>query len=220
MDTMTDRTPHAKDQTKQELTPNTSGSWASIVKSLVIPRPIAWISTRSASGVDNLSPHSYFTMVSSDPAIIQFVSTGVKDTLRNVLETREFVVNHTPVELFEKINATGTDYPPEINEFDAAGLTREPSRTVAAPRVAESPASMECVLHGEPLRVGNGYVVFGEVRHVAVRPHALGERGPDARRLDPIARLGHDEWAGLGDIRSIRRIPYDSIKHPVDGDPT
>lgn len=215
METMTDRTP----QTKEELAPNASGSWASIVKSLVIPRPIAWISTRSAAGVDNLSPHSYFIMVSSDPTIIQFVSTGVKDTLRNVLETREFVVNHTPVELFEKINATGTDYPPEISEFDAVGLTREPARTVAAPRVAESTASMECTLHGEPLKVGNGYVVFGQVRHVAVAAHALGERGPDARGLDPIARLGHDEWAGLGDIRSIRRIPYDSIKDPADSDP-
>lgn len=220
MDTMTDRTPPAKNQTKQELTPGAGGSWASIVKALVIPRPIAWISTRSASGVDNLSPHSYFTMVSSDPVILQFVSTGVKDTLRNVLETREFVVNHSPGALFEKINATGTDYPPEISEFDAAGLTREPSRTVAAPRVAESPASMECVLHGDPLRVGNGYVVFGEVQHVAVQPYALGERGPDARRLDPLARLGHDEWSSLGDIRSIRRIPYDSLKDSASGDPT
>ncbi len=207
-------------QAKEELTPDARGSWAATVKSLVIPRPIAWISTRSAAGVDNLSPHSYFTMVSSDPTIVQFVSTGMKDTLRNVLETREFVVNHTSVALFEKINATGTDYPPDVSEFDRVGLTRQPSRTVAAPRVAESPASMECTLHGEPLRVGNGYVVFGEVTHVAVIPSGLGERGPVARALDPIARLGHDEWAGLGEIRSIRRIPYDSIKNRTDGDPT
>lgn len=207
------------DTPKEELAPNASGSWASIVKSLVIPRPIAWVSSRSAAGVDNLSPHSYFTIVSSDPVIIQFVSTGVKDTLRNVLETREFVVNHTPVELFEEINATGTDYPRDVSEFDEVGLTREPSRTVAVPRVAESPASMECILHGEPLRVGNGYVVFGEVKHVAVAPHALGERGPTARGLEPIARLGHDEWAGLGDIHSIRRIPFDSIKNHTHGDP-
>lgn len=198
---------------KRDLSPSPRGSWASVVKSLVVPRPIAWVSSRSADGVDNLAPHSYFTMVSSEPAIVQFVSTGTKETLRNVMETREFVVNHTPAWLFEEINATGTDYPPGISEFDAVGLTREPSVTVAPPRVAEAPASIECTLHGEPLSVGDGFVVFGLVQHVAVAPHALGEHGPTIEGLDPIARLGRDEWAGLGEIRSIRRIPYEEARH-------
>ncbi|GGG53966.1 flavin reductase [Kocuria dechangensis] len=184
------------------------GSFARVVKNLVLPRPIAWVSTLSAAGVDNLAPHSFFTVASTTPTVVQFVSTGEKDSLRNIRATGEFVVNLAPAELFEQINATSTDYPAEISEFDAVGLTREPSLTVAAPRVAESPAAIECRLFRDPLQIGDGFLVFGEVTHVAVAEEAMGERGPVVQRLHPIARLGHDEWGELGRIRSIRRIPY------------
>lgn len=184
------------------------GSFARAVKALVLPRPIAWVSTLSAAGVDNLAPHSFFTVASTSPTIVQFVSTGEKDSLRNVRETGEFVVNLAPAHLFEQVNATGTDYPAEVSEFDAVGLTREPSRTVAAPRVAESPAAVECRLHREPLRIGDGFLVFGEVTHVAVAEEAMDGRGPLATALRPLARLGYDEWAELGPVRSVRRVPY------------
>ncbi|MFI7482542.1 flavin reductase family protein [Kocuria sp. M1R5S2] len=184
------------------------GSFVRAVKSLVVPRPIAWVSSVSAAGVHNLAPHSFFTVASGSPTIVQFVSVGEKDSLRNIRHSREFVVNLAAAGLFERINATGTDYPPGISEFDAAGLTREPSLTVAAPRVAESPAAIECRLHGEPLPIGDSFLVFGEVTHVVVDEDAMDERGPVVRSLDPIARLGRNEWGELGRIRSIRRVPY------------
>ena len=192
------------------------GSFARAVKALVVPRPIAWVSSVSAAGVDNLAPHSFFTVASTNPAIVQFVSIGEKDSLRNIRHSREFVVNLAPAELFEQINATSTDYPPEISEFDAVGLTREASRTVAAPRVAESPAAIECRLHREPLPIGDSFLVFGEVTHVAVAEEAVGERGPVIGGLRPIARLGYDEWGELGPIRSVRRIPYRDVAPEAD----
>ncbi|MFI7582720.1 flavin reductase family protein [Kocuria sp. M1N1S27] len=192
------------------------GSFARAVKSLVVPRPIAWVSSRSAAGIDNLAPHSFFTVASSTPTIVQFVSVGEKDSLRNIRQTREFVVNFAPAGLFEQINATGTDYPAEISEFDAVGLTREPSLTVSVPRVAESPAALECRLHGDPLAIGDSFLVFGAVTHVVVDEQAVDERGPVVRALGPIARLGRDEWGELGRIRSIRRAPYRDVEPEAD----
>lgn len=201
---------------RTDITADRRGSFAGAVKSLVVPRPIAWVSSRSAAGVDNLAPHSFFTVASTTPTIVQFVSTGEKDSLRNIRHSREFVVNLAPAELFEQINATSTDYPPEISEFDAVGLSREPSLTVAVPRVAESPAAIECRLHREPLAVGDGFLVFGEVTHVAVAEEAMGERGPVIGGLRPIARLGHDEWGELGRVRSVRRIAYRDVAPEAD----
>lgn len=201
---------------RTDITADRHGSFVRAVKSIVVPRPIAWVSSVSAAGVDNLAPHSFFTVASSTPTIVQFVSVGEKDSLRNIRHSREFVVNLAPARLFEQINATSTDYPPEISEFDAVGLTREPSRTVSVPRVAESPAAIECRLHGEPLPIGDSFLVFGEVTHVVVDETALDERGPVVRSLDPIARLGRDEWGELGPVRSVRRIPYRDVAPEAD----
>ncbi len=182
----------------------------------VVPRPIAWVSSRSVDGVDNLAPHSFFTVASTDPAMLSFTSVGRKDTLRNIEATGEFVVNVTPEPLFEVVNATSTDYPAAEGEFDAEGVEREPSLTVAPPRVARSPIAFECRLH-EVRPTGNCFVVVGLVLHAAVsvtvavgdvdtmrsRPHV------DIRALDPLSRLGADEWGLLGEIRRIERPPYE-----------
>src|SRR5690349_14412602 len=93
----------------------------------VLPRPIAWVSTRSADGIDNLAPYSFFTVVSSDPPVLQFVSIGSKDSVRNIRETGEFVVCVAPTELMEQVNATGEYVAPEVDEYDHAGLEREAS---------------------------------------------------------------------------------------------
>ena len=119
-----------------------------------MPRPIAWVSTRSAEGVNNLAPHSFFTVAFVDLPILMFTSVGKKDSLRNVSETREFVVCLANEPMFEKINATATDFPSEISEFSEVGLTAEPSATVAPPRVVESPVALECVLHAS-VELGN-----------------------------------------------------------------
>ena len=201
---------------RTDITADRHGSFARAVKSLVVPRPIAWVSSRSAAGVDNLAPHSFFTVASENPTIVQFVSVGEKDSLRNIRQTGEFVVSFAPEGLFGRINATSTDYPPEISEFDAVGLTREPSLTVAVPRVAESPAAIECRLHTDPIPVGNCFLVLGEVTHVVVDEEDMDERGPVVRTLRPIARLGRDEWGELGRIRSIRRTPYRDVAPEAD----
>ena len=102
-----------------------------LLTAVVVPRPIAWVSSTSETGVDNLAPHSFYTVASVNPPIVQFTSVGEKDSLRNIEAQKEFVVNLTPAWLFEEVNATGTDFPAEISEFDAVGLTREPSTTMA-----------------------------------------------------------------------------------------
>ncbi|MFP5020627.1 flavin reductase family protein [Pseudonocardia phyllosphaerae] len=189
-----------------------AGPFYKLLTSVVVPRPIAWVSTRSADGVDNLAPHSFFTVSCVDPPMVQFTSVGKKDSLRNVSETGEFVVCLAGEPLFEKINATATDFPAEVSELSSVGLTAESSATVAPPRVAESPVALECVLHAN-IELGNSTVVIGRVTHAAVDEAVLStdERGntlPDVRKLAPLARLGRNEWSRLGEVVEITRIPY------------
>lgn len=182
-----------------------------LLTSVVVPRPIAWVSSVSRDGVDNLAPHSFFTVSSTDPPIVQFTSIGRKDTLRNVEATREFVVHLAPEALFEQVNATGTDYPASISEFDDVGLEREPSLRVRPPRVAASPVALECTLHAT-IGFGSSTVVFGRVVHAAVDPAVLDDDGLAAiDRLAPLSRLGRNEWGTTRGVRSIRRVPYRDI---------
>ncbi|NKX53021.1 flavin reductase family protein [Arthrobacter mobilis] len=176
-----------------------------LLTAVVVPRPIAWVSSTSADGVDNLAPHSFFTVSSVNPPIVQFTSVGEKDSLRNIVATGEFVVNLAPAGLIEEVNATGTNFPPHVSEFDAAGLTREPSATVKPPRVKESPVALECRLH-QTLAMGDCTLVFGVVTHAAVATEVLDGSHPRIDQLEPLSRLGLDEWATLGDIHELQRI--------------
>jgi len=178
-----------------------------LLNSVVVPRPIAWVSSLSAAGVLNLAPHSFFTVSSVQPPMVQFTSVGRKDSLNNVEATREFVVNFAAEHLYEQVNASGTNFPPEVSEFEAIGVTAEPSRTVAVPRVAESPVALECTLH-TTVELGDCTLVIGQVRHLAIDETMLDGNHPDIHRLRPLARLGKDEWTTLGEVRSITRIRY------------
>jgi len=179
-----------------------------IVNSVVVPRPIAWVSSTSAEGVDNLAPHSFFTVASARPAVVQFTSVGHKDSLANVLATGEFVVNLAPEPLFEEINATATDFPPGIDEFEAVGLEREPSAKVSPPRVAGSPVAIECELHGTE-DFGESVVVFGRVVLISIDDAVLVDGHPEINLLKPLARLGKREWSAIGEIKEISRIKYE-----------
>lgn len=190
---------------------DTNGAYH-LMTATIIPRPIAWVSSRSADGVDNLAPHSFFTVASADPPIVQFTSVGRKDTLNNVEATGEFVVNLTPEDMFHAINDSATNYPPGLSEFDEVGIEREASRYVAPPRVAGSPVSMECRLV-RTIPIGNCTVVWGEVVCFALDESALdltNERRPHPRALDlaPLARLGKNEWSTLGRILDEPRKKY------------
>jgi len=183
-----------------------------LLTAVVVPRPIAWVSTVSTTGVDNLAPHSFFSVSCAEPPVIQFTSVGRKDSLRNVEQTGEFVVCFAPEKLYLQINESATDYPPEISEFDAVGLTREPSLRVSPPRVAESPVAIECTLN-RTIELGNSTVVMGDVVHIAIDEDVLDTSRPDRPHpridsLKPLSRLGKDEWGLLGEIRSIKRNKY------------
>ncbi len=182
-----------------------------LLNSVVVPRPIAWVTTRSATGVDNLAPHSFFTISSVQPPVVQFTSVGTKDSLRNAVATGEFVVSLCPEELVEQVNLTGTDYPADVSEYDAIGVTREASTKVAPPRVAESPVALECRVL-DTRSFGDSTVVFGEVVWISIDERVLRDGRPEVRLLRPLARLGANEWSTIGEISSRRRIPYAELR--------
>ncbi|MEV0095533.1 flavin reductase family protein [Streptomyces sp. NPDC050738] len=180
-----------------------------LLTATVVPRPIAWVSTTSADGTDNLAPHSFFTISSVEPPIVQFTSVGRKDSLRNVEATGAFVVNLAPEPLAAQINATATDFPHSVSEFDAVGIAREPSLRVKPPRVAASPVALECELHST-LRLGDSTVVFGRVVHAAVDASVLTDGHPEIAEMRPLARLGKNEWGTFGGVLDIARVPYEN----------
>ena len=182
-----------------------------LLNSVIVPRPIAWVSTRSADGVDNLAPHSFFTVSSVRPPVVQFTSVGAKDSLRNAQATGEFVVCLATEELADQVNTTATDYPSDVSEFDQAGVTREPSVVVAPYRVAESPVSIECRLHDTYDFGGGSTVVFGRVVHLSIAESVLRDDRPAIDLLRPVSRLGALEWATIGAVTDRRRVPYAEI---------
>jgi len=168
-----------------------------LMTSVVVPRPIAWVSTVSSDGVANLAPHSYFNVVSSAPPHVVVGSAGVKDTVTNIRATGEFVVNIATADLIDAVNTTSVDAPPDVDEFVVAGLTAAPSAVVAAPRVAESPVHLECLLRHD-LELGGGVLIVGEVVHVHVDARVLRDGVVDVDLLRPLARLGGLDFAEVG----------------------
>ena len=145
-----------------------------------------------------------------DPPIVQFTSVGRKDSLRNVEQTREFVVCLAPEPLFEQINATGTDFPAGVSEFDAVGIEREPSLRVAPPRVARSPVALECKLH-TTLTFGLGTVVMGRVVHAVVELVRANVRYWST--VAPVVRGELERWerrAALSQDQPGNRLAGDS----------
>jgi flavin reductase (DIM6/NTAB) family NADH-FMN oxidoreductase RutF len=176
--------------------------------SAFIPRPIAFVSTRSRTGVDNCAPFSYGMGVSSHPMVLA-VSIGSrdgrpKDTARHILDTREFVVNVVTEEVAEKMNIASGDWAEDVSEFEEAGLTRAPSEVVGAPRIAESPINFECRLL-TTVRVGDNTVCFGEAVRLHVDDRVLRDGLVDARALRAIGRLGFSEYCRTSDIFEMKR---------------
>ncbi len=170
-----------------------------LLTALVVPRPIAWVSTLDGAGRGNLAPHSFFTVASGKPPVVLFSSLGRKDTVRNIEETGEFVVNFSSESLLEQINASSAPFEHGDDEAAQLGITTEPSETVAPPRVAESPASIECRLD-RIVEVGNAFVVFGAVTAITVRDDVLEDGHPAIELLRPVSRLGRDEWGSPPEV--------------------
>ena len=159
-----------------------------LMTALVIPRPVGWISTISPAGERNLAPHSYFNLVADCPPHVAFSSIGVKDTLRNIQATGEFVVNIASHSLIPQMHATSEELPPEEDEFMFARLTPLSAWRVRAPRVGEAKAHFECVL-SQVVPVGNGNLVIGRIIHVHVSPCIWKNGRVDPALLDPVVRL-------------------------------
>ena len=163
---------------------------------IVGPRPIGWISTRTAQGGLNLAPYSFFNAFNYTPPLIGFSSQGRKDTLRNIEHNGEFVWNLATRPLAEAMNASCAPAPPDVNEFELAGLTPAPSRIVAVPRVLESPVSFECKC-SEIIRLKtasgadtNGWLVMGEVVGVHIAQALLRDGVYDTAGSQTILRGG------------------------------
>ena len=165
-------------------------------KAIIGPRPIGWIASLDGQGRANLAPYSFFNAFCDKPPIIGFASSGWKDTVRNVEETGEFVWNLATKPLAEAMNLTSAAVPPEVDEFQLAGLTKAPCRLVKPPRVAESPVSMECKrlqiirLHDRDGQALDNWLTLGEVVGVFIDPTYLDDGVYQTAAARPILRVG------------------------------
>jgi flavin reductase (DIM6/NTAB) family NADH-FMN oxidoreductase RutF len=170
---------------------------------LVVPRPIAWVSTLSVDGISNLAPFSCFTFVSHTPPMLGISigrrPAGLKDTARNIHETQAFVVHIGDEALLESLHRSGGEFPPEVSEADLLGLELVPSRLVAPMRVARAPIAMECRLH-KVVDFGNNQFFAGEIQLFHIREDLVTGTRIDADRLRPVARLGGPNYSTLGEI--------------------
>lgn len=166
---------------------------------IITPRPIAWVSTISSAGVPNLAPFSFFNGIGSRPPTLLFCPANKrdgtrKDTLLNVEENGEFVVNIVSYDLAQQMHDTSADYDFETSEFEVCGLTAADSESVKAPRVAEASASIECELL-QSLHLGTGpgasNVVIGRIKIIRIDDAVLDADGfADADKLDTVGRMG------------------------------
>lgn len=183
---------------------------------IVGPRPIGWISTRSASGVLNLAPYSFFNAFNYIPPIIGFSSVGYKDSVRNVEATGEFAWNLTTRTLAEAMNQTCAPVPPDVSEFELAGLTPEKSRIISVPRVLESPVSFECrVSQIVQLQGASGdkvptWLVLGEVVAVHITQALLKDGVYDTAAAGHVLRGG-----GPADYFSVGAEQLFRMRRPV-----
>lgn len=173
-------------------------------KAIVAPRPIGWIGTVAADGVPNLAPYSYFNAVCDAPPMLMFSSNGRKDTLRNVEETGCFSWNLATRTLADPMNRTSAPVPADVDEFVLAGLAAAPCRLIAAPRVADSPATLECrvvrmiALDDLDGRSADHVMVVGQVVGVHIDPAFLRDGLFDIAAAQPILRAGYRaDYAGI-----------------------
>lgn len=180
-------------------------------KAIVSPRPIGWIGTRGNDGSVNLAPYSFFNAISDHPKMVMFSSSGRKDTLRNVEETRVFTTSMVGRALTEQMNLSSADAPYGENEFDFSGLTMAEAQLINAPFVAEAHAALECKvteifeaksLEGKP---SGSFVVIGQVVGIHIAEAAIVDGRFDMATVAPLARLGYMDYADAAETFELRR---------------
>jgi flavin reductase (DIM6/NTAB) family NADH-FMN oxidoreductase RutF len=179
--------------------------------STVTPRPIAWVSSMGVDGSYNLAPFSFFNAVAGSPPTLMISigqrRGGLKDTLRNIQETKEFVVNIVSDELLQAMNASSAELDYAVDEFEVAGLKKAASIDVRPPRVAAAQAAMECVLSQViPIPDSTYTMVLGRILRYHIREGLLRPRGlVDDSLLRPLGRLGGDEYVRFGEVITLPR---------------
>ena len=192
-------------------------------KGVIVPRPIGWVSTMSRAGQLNLAPYSFFNGFNSWPQIVGFASESMKDSASFAIETGEFVWSMATWALRDQMNATSEGLPRGQNEFEYAGLATAPSTLVRPPRVAASPAALECkVTQGLKLQNTEGKetgatVVFGQVIGFHIDERCMKNGRFDLAAVQPIARCGYDEYAVVERVFSMKRPESGGNAH--GGDP-
>jgi flavin reductase (DIM6/NTAB) family NADH-FMN oxidoreductase RutF len=188
-----------------------------LFKACIVPRPIAWVSSVSEQGVFNLAPFSYFNAIADQPPLVMFSTTnthiegGAKDSLLNIEATKEFVINMATYDMREAVNLSSADLPRQENEFDFANIEYEPSEIVHVPRVKASPIHLECIYYTSVQLPTEGAetinrMVIGKVVGIHIREEILTDGKVDIAKLQPIARLGYNDYAKIStDIFSMIR---------------
>ena len=184
-----------------------------LLSSLIVPRPIAFVSTVAPDGVLNVAPFSYFNAISATPPLLAFAighpNGGVKDTLANLTASGDYVISIVTEPIAAAMNATAAEVAAEIDEFNLAGLTPVPSTTVSAPRVAESPVNLECRLvetheYGVAPRLTT--LVIGEIVIAHIDDRLLRKNGTiDPTLLEAVGRLGGSEYCHTTDVFRMER---------------
>lgn len=186
----------------------TPGDFYRFMISVVVPRPIAFVSTINPEGQPNVAPFSYFNAITNQPPLIG-ISVNLrkgepKDTFRNIHETGEFVVNTVDEALGERMVLSSGEWPEDVDEFALTGLTPVPSDLVRPPRVGESPISMECRLH-RVIELGASFFVVGEILRAHVKDAVLTDGRVDIAKLKPLGRLGGDGYSVVRDVIHLAR---------------
>lgn len=208
------------------LDPSACQEWRPVYRlltALVQPRPIAWVSTISKSGVPNLAPFSFFNVVCAKPPTVVFCpmwsgpDAVKKDTVKNIEETGEFVIQVVSRELAPQMNLTSCEVDSAVNEFEMAGLTQVDSTKVAPPRVGEAKAYLECKLDKIiPVGQGSGAgcMILGEVLHIEIDDTVMDGDRVDLSKLDPVGRLSGSDYSGVGDKFSLDRPSPQELSRP------
>ncbi len=180
-------------------------------KAIIAPRPIGWVTTISKTGAVNLAPYSFFNAFGSDPALVGFASEGFKDSAAFATETREFTFNLATWDLRDKMNQTSAPLPRGESEYAHAGLEMAPSRFVKPPRVAGTPAALECkLLSIQQLHDLDGnavprWMVLGQVVGIFIDDTFVKDGRFDTAGANPIARCGYADYAEVTSLFSITR---------------
>lgn len=189
-----------------------------LMTGIVVPRPIAWVTSLSAKGVLNLAPFSAFTFVSQKPPMLA-ISVGrkagvYKDTAHNILDTEEYVIHIADTPLMTALHDSSVEHPPEVSEVEQLGLETLPGERIKVPRLAAPPVAMECRFR-QCLEFGDARsrLIVGEVVMFHIRDGLVKDGKIETEALDPIARIGGPRYARLGEIVTLRTV-FQTPKSP------